>query len=90
MQDGISPHVCKINIKEADVTGKWRIRNTAVFVGVFPRPVTRAILSFLNLAIDHLGVDKGDIPLVFFNVLIQEFKNTICTRYSHNDGVNLP
>ena len=90
MEDGVVGRVAKVHVKEAHVTGKRRVGDGAVVVGVLPCPALGALEAFLKLAGSVLAhVDQGNVALVRLGLLVNEREDALGARKAHDHEVNL-
>ena len=58
-------------------------------MGVLPRPQSRALVGFGELAVDPLGVDEGHVAVILLGRLVEHREDTLRARESHDNAVEL-
>ena len=56
---------------------------------MLPRPESRALFALTEHAVFFLCVDKRDVTLVRLGLLIEKIEDALCSRKSHDNGVDL-
>ena len=80
----------KVNVIKPDLAFKLGIGNAAVGMRVLPRPKTRSAFGLGELAVLVLcGVDKGNVALVRFRLLVKQVKNSFRAGKSHYNRIEL-
>ena len=88
MQDDLVVRISKIHAVQHNVPLQTDvICRAAVFVKMLPRPDSGSLFCFRQPVSRFFYIDKRYITVVCFRMFIQQGKNPLRPRHSHNDAV---
>ena len=90
-QDHFIRVISEGNVFETNVTCQFSVSNgTVCGMRMFPCPHAGSLFAFGDISVCIFSrIDKFYITFIFFRFLINEFKDSFCTRKCHNNRVEL-
>ena len=82
--------IAEVHVVEVDLALELGVGDRAILVRVLPGPEVGALVRLLERAIlGALGIDKRDIAVVLFRLLVEKREDALGTGKAHDDEVDL-